>query len=53
MPFFYLRSVDVIHPGQPGPAGRDDAGRWVANGTYLYHLRAGNLTQTRKLVVAR
>lgn len=33
--------------------GRDETGRLVANGIYFYHLRAGKMTQTKKLIVAR
>ena len=33
--------------------GRDNAGRALASGTYLVHLRAGEARQTRKLMLLR
>ena len=33
--------------------GRDDAGRELASGVYLYRLRAGKKLETRKLVLVR
>ena len=33
--------------------GRDEAGKNVSNGVYLYRLQAGNLSQTRKMIVLR
>ena len=33
--------------------GRDESGRRVATGVYLYQLNAGNFTQTRKMTLLR
>ena len=33
--------------------GRDDRGRRIAGGVYLYRLRAGSRVQTRRLVLLR
>jgi len=33
--------------------GKDAAGRPVASGIYLYHLRAGGYDRTRKMVLLR
>jgi flagellar hook assembly protein FlgD len=33
--------------------GRDDAGNTVSSGVYMYRLRAGNFTATRKMLVIR
>ena len=33
--------------------GRDDHGRELASGVYLYRLQVGDQTQTRKLVLVR
>jgi hypothetical protein len=33
--------------------GRDDLGKSVASGVYLYQLKTGELTLTRKMVLAK
>ncbi len=33
--------------------GRDQAGQAVASGLYIYHLRAGRFTQTRKMLIVK
>ncbi len=33
--------------------GRNDLGEQVSNGVYLYHLQAGNFTDTKKMILAR
>ena len=51
----YLLPRQALPPGRHRVAwdGTDDAGGEVASGVYLYRLRAGGETRTRRLVLAR
>ena len=53
------RVVELVDELQPAGeyevrwSGRDEAGNRLASGIYLYRLRAGAATQTRKLLLMR
>ncbi len=42
-----------VGPGESRWYGRDDAGREVAAGVYLYRLRAGSVDLTRRMTLVR
>jgi len=33
--------------------GRDDAGKLVASGVYLYHLKAGDAVESKKMILLK
>jgi flagellar hook assembly protein FlgD len=48
--------VDGEKPAGPHSAvwdGRDDSGSPAASGVYFYRLQAGNVTETRKMVLIK